>query len=349
MCILNIGNHLPIFNTMSFESQQEVERKILAILKVLSNTQGPVGSRLIAKSLTGHGVELSERAIRYHLKLTDERGLTQLVRDRDGRIITEKGLREIENALVTDKIGFVISRIELLAYRTNFNYERLDGMLPVNISFFPEAKFRKILQAMAPAFEKGYCVSRMVATAKGRERLGEVIVPPNCMGLATVCSIVVNGVLLKAGIPMDSRFGGLLQIQNNKAIRFTDLIHYNGTSLDPSEIFIKAKMTAVREATISGSGAILANFREIPAICRPTAENVINGLKNAGFNGVLTMGDTSAQVCETNVELNKIGIILIGGLNPVAAAVEAGFESESHSMSTVLEYKELSDYRKFLS
>jgi len=334
---------------MSFESQQEVERKILAILKVLSNTQGPVGSRLIARSLTSHGVELTERAVRYHLKLTDERGLTQLVRDRDGRVITEKGRREIENALVTDKIGFVISRIELLAYRTSFNYEQAAGMLPVNVTFFPEAKFQKALQVMAPAFEKGYCVSRRVAVAKGGERLGEAIVPANCVGLATVCSIVVNGVLLKAGIPMDSRFGGVLQIQNHKPIRFTQLIHYNGTSLDPSEIFIKAKMTAVREATKTGGGAILANFREIPAICRPVAEKVISGLRNAGVNGVLAMGDTSSKICETNVELNKIGLILIGGLNPVAAAVEAGFESESHSMNTILEYGELSDYRKSLS
>jgi repressor of nif and glnA expression len=54
-------------------------------------------------------------------------------------------------------------------------------------------------------------------------------------------------------------------------------------------------------------------------------------------------------VCETYVELNKIGVILTGGLNPVAAAAEAGIESENHSMSTVLEYGELSDYREFLS
>ena len=237
---------------MSFESQQGVERKILAILKVLGNTQGPAGSRLIAKKLTEHGVELTERAIRYHLKLTDERGLTQLVRDRDGRIITDKGIREIQTAMVSDKIGFVISRIELLAYRTNFNYEKATGTLPVNITTFPKAKFQKALEIMAPAFEKGLCVSRLVAVAKGGQRLGEAIIPADRIGLATVCSILVNGALLKAGIPMDSRFGGIMQMKDGKPVRFTDLIHYNGTSLDPSEIFIKAKMTNVREATKSG-------------------------------------------------------------------------------------------------
>ena len=53
------------------------------------------------------------------------------------------------------------------------------------------------------------------------------------------------------------------------------------------------------------------------------------------------MGNTSEEVCEIGVEQNKIGVVLIGGLNPVAAAAEAGIEVENHSMSTVVEYKSL--------
>lgn len=333
---------------MSFESQQDVERKILSILKVLDNSHKPAGSRIIAKHLKNHGVELSERAIRYHLKLTDERGITQLVRTRDGRIITEKGRSEIERALVNDKVGFAVSRIELLAFHTNFDYENLTGTVPVNVSFFPENEFKRAIKEMAPSFERGLCVSNLVTVAKGRQQIGDIIVPEGKIGLATVCSIVTNGVLLKSGIPMDSKFGGILQIQNSKPVRFTQIIHYNGSSLDPSEIFIRAKMTSVREATVSGSGEILANFREIPAICRSTAENAIAGLRRAGLNGVLIIGDTSEKVCETDVGLNKIGIILLAGLNPIAAAVEIGIESENHSMSTLVDYKSLVDYKELL-
>ena len=36
------------------------------------------------------------------------------------------------------------------------------------------------------------------------------------------------------------------------------------------------------------------------------------------------------------MEVNKVGMILIGGLNPVAA-VESGIEVENHAMSTVQE------------
>ena len=331
---------------MSFELEQNVERKMLSILKVLSSLQKPAGSVVISKHLKDHGVDLSERAVRYHLKLTDERGLTELVTDRDGRVITSKGLKEIERALVYDKVGFAISRIEQLAFRTNFDLQNLSGEVPVNISFFPENRFSEALGLMAPVFARGFSVSRLISVSRAGCTLGDITVPAGCIGLATVCSIVVNGVLLKAGIPMDSRFGGLLQIQNRKPTRFTEVIYYNGTSLDPSEVFIKARMTDVKGATASGNGEILANFREIPAMCEPVTRNAVSRLKEAGFNGIFIMGNTSEPVCETNVEMNKIGIILIGGLNPVAAAAEAGIEVRNHSMCTVLNSRDLVDYEE---
>jgi repressor of nif and glnA expression len=334
---------------MTFEPQQNVERKILSILKVLSGLQKPAGSAVIAKYLKDQGVDLSERAIRYHLRLTDERGLTQLVRERDGRIITDKGLHEIRRALVKDKVGLAISRIEQLAFRTTVDLESRSGLVPVNISFFPRDQFRQAMEIMSPVFEKGLCVSDLVAVASGGQHLGDVLVPDGQVGLASICSIVVNGALLKAGIPMDSRFGGIMQMQNERPIRFTEMIHYNGCSLDPSEIFIKARMTSVGEAVAKGNGEILANFREIPAICLPIAENIIHNLKQVGFHGVLALGDVSKPVCEVNVDMNKIGIILLGGLNPVAAAAEAGIVSDNHSMSSVIEYKDLVDYREVLN
>ena len=53
------------------------------------------------------------------------------------------------------------------------------------------------------------------------------------------------------------------------------------------------------------------------------------------------MGNVSEPICEIPIELNRIGVVLIGGLNPVAAAAEAGIISESHAMSTVVDYQKL--------
>jgi len=329
---------------MGFETQ-DVERKVLSILKILSECQDPLGARVIANRLKDHGIELGERAVRYHLKLMDERGLTRLV-GRDGRLITEQGLEEGRSALVKYKVGFAISRIELLAFRTNFDTKKRTGPIPVNVSLFPKSRFNKAIQAMKPAFEAGICVSDLVAVASEGKKLGEFVIPEGKVGLATVCSIVINGCLLKAGVPADSRFGGILQIREHKPFRFVELINYSGSSLDPSEVFIRAKMTAVKDAVTKGEGRILANFREIPAMCRNIAEDVVARLKEAGLDGLLAVGNTSEPVCEVPVELNRIGMILIGGMNPVAAAEEAGIEAENHAMGTVMEYKELIKFKE---
>jgi len=164
------------------------------------------------------------------------------------------------------------------------------------------------------------------------------------VGVATVCSIVVNGVLLKKGIPMDSKFGGILQVRRGIPLRFTELIHYSGSPLDPSEVFIRGNMTTVGETVRKGEGTVLANFREIPAVCRSAAESVISTLCGAGFDGVLKIGKPGESVCEVPVNMNKVGVVLVGGLNPVARVREAGIEVENHAMSNFMEYGALKTF-----
>ena len=329
---------------MGFESQ-EVERKVVSILKVLGEQQEPLGARLVARRLKDYGVELSERAVRYHLKLMDERGLTKAI-GKDGRLLTEQGIEETRNALARDKIGFVLSRIEALAFRTSFDWEKCSGLVPVNVSFSPKEGFEKALRAMKKAFNAGLCVSELVAVAGEGEKLGEVMVPQGKIGFATVCSIIINGSLLKEGIPLESRFGGILQIRNHKPSRFVDFIHYAGSTLDPSEVFIKARMTSVGETVSSGDGKIVANYREIPALCRSMADRIVTKLKEAGLGGLIVMGEPSQPVCEIPIGLNRVGMVLMGGLNPVAAAEEQGIEAENLAMSTVMEYRDLVNFKE---
>jgi repressor of nif and glnA expression len=281
--------------------------------------------------------------------MMDERGLTRLVGNRDGRVITEKGLAETKSALVKDKVGFAITKIELLAFRTTFDCESQTGYVPLNVSFFPRRDFRRAILAMKPAFDAGLCVSKLVSVVGSGERIGDLTVPDGNVGFGTVCSIVINGVLLKSGVPMDSRFAGIMQINGRLPLRFTEIIRYDGCSLDPTEIFIKAGMTSVIETVSTGSGEILANFREIPAMCLPVVERVLAGLRKSGIDGVLATGKPSGELCGIAVEPNKIGLVLIGGLNPVAAAQERGIEVRNHSMSTVADYKSLTMFSESLS
>ncbi|MCU0531133.1 MAG: NrpR regulatory domain-containing protein [Syntrophales bacterium] len=323
----------------------DIEKKLLLILRILRDSGQPMGARLIARRMADHGIPLSERMVRYHLELTDERGLTELAGQRDGRAITKRGIEEIGSARVRDKLSLAISRIETLAFRTTFDPKRKRGLVPVNISLISREKFRRAVDAMLPAFEAGLCVSGLVAVAKAGERLGETVIPEGKVGLATVCSIVVNGVLLKNGIPMDSKFGGIVQISRGEPLRFVELIHYSGSSLDPSEAFIRARMTSVRDVIDEGEGRILGNFREIPALSRDLTDRIVGDFRAAGINGVLAIGKVSEPVCEVPVDLNKVGMILIGGLNPVCCAQEAGIDVENLAMSAVIEFSELRPFQ----
>ena len=320
---------------------EDIERKVILILKILNENPESMGARVIARKMQERGVHLSERTVRYHLKSMDERGLTKLVGRRDGRIITSMGMDEITNARVRDKISLSISRIDVLSFKTTFDIKKRRGLVPVNISFFPQNQFRKAIPVMKPVFKKKIAVSDRVAIAPAGEKMGEVIVPEGKIGLATICSILVNGVLLKHGIPIDSKFGGILQVTNGEPLRFVELINYSGSSLDPSEIFIRGKMTSVKEVVKKGEGKILANFREIPSLSLSLVEKIIADFDKVGINGALSIGTVGNPICQTEVDINKVGMILLGGLNPVAAAYEEGFDVDNKAMSTVMEYEDL--------
>jgi len=325
------------------DDNRDTERKVVSILRVLSESSEPLGSTAIARALESHGLHLSDRTVRYHLKITDERGFTRPL-GRDGRMITAEGLAEVRSALVPEQVGFVIERIELLAFQTTFDPRRRTGQVPINTSLFPKDRFREALTAMRDAFSAGLCVSELVAVAPEGEKLGDVVIPEGTVGFATVCSAVINGVLLKAGIPTDSRFGGVLEIQNSTPRRFVAIITYAGSSLDPSEAYIRARMTRVRNAAATGNGRILANFREIPAASEPLVRSITAELNQAGIRGVLLMGEASQPVCQIPVGLNKVGIILLGGMNPIAAAEEAGLEADNVSESGTIGFERLTSF-----
>jgi repressor of nif and glnA expression len=322
------------------DQDPETQRKVVAILRVLSESSEPLGSVTIARELESYGVRLSERTVRYHLRIADERGFTRPL-GRDGRMITPEGLRELDSALASEQVGFIIERLALLAFQTTFDPQRRSGQVGINTSLFPKDKFKKALKAMKVAFSSGLCVSERVGVAAEGEKLGDVVIPEGKIGLATVCSAVINGVLLKAGIPMDSKFGGILEVRNSMPRRFVAIINYAGTSLDPSGAYIKAKMTQVQEAAATGNGRILANFREVPAPAKHQVEAILAQLKAAGIGGVVQVGETSEPLCQIPVGLNKIGIVLLGGMNPVAAAEEAGIEADNVCEAGTTEFESL--------
>jgi len=321
-------------------------KTMVAILGILEKNQDRVmGSRELSRQLRLHGIELTERTVRYHLKIMDERGLTKVF-GKEGRKITQKGTEELKNSRVSEKVGFIISKIETLSYQTNFDLDAQKGDIILNVSFIPAKDLKEALKAVRPVFASPYVMSDRVVLAGEGERIGDIVVPEGKVGLGTVCSVTINGIFLKAGIHIASRFGGLLQVGEEGPLRFVALISYEGSSLDPLVVFIKSKMTSVTDAVRHRSGEILASFREIPAVSVGKAEELRDRLKAVGIGGVLMVGNPNQPLLEMPVGMDKAGLVIVGGLNPIAAIEESGIPTHSSAMATLFSYSDMLPFRE---
>jgi len=324
-----------------------VNKTLHAILAILDKCSAVTGSRELSRKLTKHGVELTERTVRYYLKQLDSQGYTEVF-GKEGRKITERGRQELRHSHVSDKIGFVISRIETLSYMTTLDLASMEGDIILNVSWFPRKNLRKALALLKPVFSSPFVMSDRVILADEGEEIGEARVPKGMAALGTICSVTINGIFLKAGIPVASRYGGVVETAESEPQRFLSLISYAGSSLDPLEIFIKSNMTAVSDAVAGRNGRILASFREIPVVCLDKAVKLARTLEERGIRGILMIGSPNKPLLEVPVGIDKAGIVIIGGLNPVAVLEEHGIATESKAMSTLFEYSRLVPFKDLM-
>jgi len=320
-----------------------IERKLITILKIIADSIEPLGARMISRKLEEEGIHLTERAVRFHLQIMDERNLTRAVgrQNRAGREITDKGREELTNALVSDKVGMVSSRMDEFSYLTNFDLDTRQGKIILNVSLLKRDDFAEAMDIAAEAFESNMCVGNLILTADEGQKLGYLTVPKDMKALGTVCAVTINGILLHHRIPVKSRFGGILQMRDYQPLRFTEIIEYNASSLDPAEIFIKGKMTNVLSAARTGYGKVLAGFREIPISCLKEAEIILKRLEEIGLSGSVVIGEPNQPTLQIPVANSYAGLVVLAGLNPLAAVEEAGISTQNTSLCTMVDFQEL--------
>ncbi|MCQ1535143.1 DUF128 domain-containing protein [Methanosarcina sp. KYL-1] len=319
----------------------QIERKLIEIMRVIHESDKPIGARAIADELNNRGYDIGERAVRYHLRILDERGFTRK-HGYAGRTLTELGESEMNDALIGDRFGFVISRIEEMAFRTTYNPETNKGDVVVNISYFDKDDFETVVDVLSYTAHSGYMISPRVRIFE-EDTEAEIYLPPGKIGIATVCSVTFDGLFLKAGIPVEPAYGGILQIENRKPSRFLDLISYSGTSIDPIKIFMSRKPTSVLDVLEKGEGRILANMRQINASAYDQALEIIGKAEKAGLKGYLPPGEVDEFLFGAPVETGKFGIAVAGGINGICALEETGVAIETNPISTVLEYQTMSE------
>jgi hypothetical protein len=317
----------------------------MAILGALQGRKKPMGATRIAREIQAYGLNLSQRTVRHYLGWTDRKGFTKKV-GRRGRVITQAGAKEVADSFVIEKLGLVVSKIDELSFRMSFSLSRLSGSIILNISTFGAEHAPFAMGRIVPVFEAGLGMGRFVAFEQGGKELGDFVVPEGRIAIGTVCSVTINGIFLKAGIPVASRFGGLLEMRNRKPVRFTQLINYDGTTLDPLEIFIKGKMTTVGKVVSTGNGVIGASFREIPSAALHEAEKLRKKLLEIGLGAIIMIGKPGQPLLDIPVSEGRTGMIVLAGLNPLAACEEEGVETVSVAMGALFDFERLVEFER---
>ncbi len=238
-------------------------------------------------------------------------------------------------------IMFIISRIENMMYEVTFDPVKRRGNIIVNISIVNKSDLKKVLALIKQAVHSGLSVSPYIKILEPGEKIGNVRIENGKIGIATACSITIDGVLLKAGIPVKPKFGGVVEIHDGSPLRFTDILAYDSTTIDPLDVLMSQELTSVTGMINTGSGKILANLREAPMAARDKIEQVLDSLVEAGFSCILEVGEPNNDVLGIQVGRDKLGIVVIGGTNPMALVQEHNIEINTQEMSVLLDIEEM--------
>lgn len=316
----------------------ETDRKMIEILRILADQNKVLGAKTIAEELRRKGYNLGERAVRYHMRILDEKGFTERI-GYAGREITEKGLKELEKGLIYDQVDFAFSKFEGMIYQTSLNPRSGKGNVIVNTSSFIDGE--KVIDIIKEIFEKNIAVSPYVKISQ-MESENENSHDKEEIRLDTICGTTIDGMLLNEGIPVIPQYGGLVKVEDYVPIRFTELIAYKKTSMTPLEAFTAKKMTSVLKVAREGNGMIPANFRIIPAAAREKAVKLFEHLQKIGVSGLLKIGESGESVLGVPVEDDMVGIAITGGIAPLCAAKEAGCAVNIKLAENIIEFKDLS-------
>ncbi len=226
---------------------------------------------------------------------------------------------------------FSLSRIENLMHKVSFDPRKMEGKIITNTSVVDLEMLEPTLRIFRDVMESGLSVSPYLKL----ETLG------NRAKIMSACSITVSGVLLKAGVPVRPRGGGVIEVIDREPVRFTDMLMYWATTIDPIDVLISQELTSVVEMMQTGSGRILGNLQEAPMLAAERIEESLEVLAEAGFAGVLDFGDPNVNVLGVSVERDHVGISLVGGTNIVAAAMSRGIRIETESISSLTDIREM--------
>ena len=231
----------------------------------------------------------------------------------------------------SQRLIFTLAKIENLMQQVSFDPGKQTGKIITNTSLVKKENLEEMLAIFGDVISSGLAVSPLVRI----KDLGSKI------EVKTACSLTIDGVLLKAGIPVRPKGGGIIEVVEREPSRFTDMLMYWATTIDPIDVLTVQGLTDITGMMRTGNGRILGNIQEAPMLARDRIEEVLDLLSKAEFMGVMELGEPNINVLGVSVERDHVGIALVGGTNLVAAVRENGIKVEHDSISDLTEVSEM--------
>jgi len=215
--------------------------------------------------------------------------------------------------------------------QVSFDPVRMKGRIITNTSLVKNEYLEDTLAVFYDTIQSGLAVSPRIKLVEQKDRIE----------IKTACSLTICGVLLKHGIPVRPKGGGLIEVVKREPARFTDMLMYWATTIDPIDVLTAQGLTDIMGMMRTGDGRVLGNLHEAPMLARDQIEEVLDRLASAEFTGVMELGEPNMNVLGISVERDHLGIALVGGTNLVAAARECGIQIEHESISDLTEIMEM--------
>ncbi|WP_405316068.1 NrpR regulatory domain-containing protein [Methanobrevibacter sp.] len=212
-----------------------------------------------------------------------------------------------------EKISLVLSKSLNMIQQVNFDVEKQKGDIIANISYVHRDHIDRALSIMEDTYNDNPKYINPYYKLVDHPENDDLI------GIATICSLSIDGILINNGIMSNPTYSGLLELTEPPL--FIDLISYNGTTLDPHKIFLSKNMTSITGS--DGPSKILASVKEIPYISRDHAVELLEILNNIGFS-IYKIGKPREFVYNSKVDNYNFGVITGGGLNSIGAVKESG-------------------------
>ena len=238
-------------------------------------------------------------------------------------------LKEVEHD-IQPKIPFLLSKTWNLIQQVNFDVEKRKGHIISNVSYIDHDNLDSALEIMEETYNNN---------PKYINPYYKLIKHPNNedkIGIGTICSLSIDGILINNGIMSNPKYGGLLELTEPPL--FIDLISYNGSTEDPHKIFLAKNMTSITRNI--GPNKILASFKEIPYISRDYSVYLLDILSKIGFS-IYKIGKPRELTYNAKADNYNFGVVTGSGLNSIGAIKEKGIDVEVKAIEKLLPFEKM--------